>query len=161
MQFSTILVAIVLPALGLAAPAGQSIKASSSSSSGSPASTNKPANGGGNKAGGVGQNGVTDTQLLNAVNGWMNDTGKVTKFLNTATSLTGDDYTTAATIALNAEIDELNHKAVLDAGLDPATIQKANDTLATQGTFQAVVDALQASKLLTSFDHARQASHTS
>jgi predicted Zn-dependent protease len=92
-------------------------------------------------------NGVTDTQLLNAVNGWMNDTGKVTNFLNTATSLTGNDYTTAATIALNAEKDELNHKAVLDAGLDPAAIQKANDTLATQGTFQAVVDALQASKL--------------
>jgi hypothetical protein len=129
MQYSTLLLAAILPALGLAAPAGQSIKASGSSTSAAAGATGTPAKGG-----------------SGAVNGWMNDTGKVTNFLNTATSLTGSDYTTAATIALNAEKDELNHKAVLDAGLDPAAIQSANDTLATQGTFQAVVDALQASK---------------
>lgn len=146
MQYSTLLLAAILPALGLAAPAGQSIKASGSSTSAAAGATGTPAKGGANGGSGAGLNGVTDTQLLNAVNGWMNDTGKVTNFLNTATSLTGSDYTTAATIALNAEKDELNHKAVLDAGLDPAAIQSANDTLATQGTFQAVVDALQASK---------------
>lgn len=87
---------------------------------------------------------VSDKQVANAVVGWMTDTGKVTKFLNTATSFTGDEYTQQATIALNAEIDELNHKAVLDVALDPAAIQSANDTLATQGNFQAVVDSLKA-----------------
>lgn len=145
MQFSVALLAAVLPGLGLAAPAGQAPNFNIKSvverptKVGTSAATNSATPNNGN-------NGVTDTQLLNAVNGWMNDTGKVTNFLNTATSLTGNDYTIAATIALNAEKDELNHKAVLDAGLDPATIQAANDTLATQGNFQAVVDALQASK---------------
>ena len=89
-------------------------------------------------------NGVSDKQVANAVTSWMNDTAKVTKFLNTATSFTGDEFTRQATIALNAEIDELNHKTILDAAFGQmAMIQAANDTLATQGTFQAVVDTLQ------------------
>jgi hypothetical protein len=92
----------------------------------------------------TGASGVSDKQVANAVVGWMTDTGKVTRFLNTATSLTGDEFTKQATIAFNADVDELNHKAVLDVALDPATIQAANDTLATQGNFQAVVDSLQA-----------------
>lgn len=95
------------------------------------------------KAGGA-TNGVSDKQVANAVTSWMNDTGKVTKFLNTATSFTGDEFTRQATIALNAEIDELNHKTILDAAFGQmAMVQAANDTLATQGTFQAVVDTLQ------------------
>lgn len=82
----------------------------------------------------------------------MNDTGKVTKFLNTATSFSGDEYTRQATIALNAEKDELNHKMVLDAALGTMKIvQDANNTLATQGTFQAVVDTLQSSRPIAKF----------
>ncbi|KAF8854781.1 hypothetical protein BDZ45DRAFT_596603, partial [Acephala macrosclerotiorum] len=86
----------------------------------------------------------SDKQVMNAVISWMNDTGKVSKFLNTATSFSGDDFTRQATIALNAEKDELNHKMVLDAAVGQTDmVQSANDTLTTQGTFQAVVDALQ------------------
>ncbi|KAI0127216.1 hypothetical protein BJ170DRAFT_365852 [Xylariales sp. AK1849] len=87
---------------------------------------------------------VSDIQIANAVSSWQNNTGKVTRFLDTATSLTGDDFTKQATIALNAEKDELNHKMVLDAamGMNPA-VQDANNVLAMQGTFQKVVDVLQ------------------
>ncbi|GKT48259.1 uncharacterized protein ColSpa_08440 [Colletotrichum spaethianum] len=91
-----------------------------------------------------GRNGVSSTQIMNAVMSWMQDTGKVTKFLNTATSFTGAEFTKQATIALNAEIDELNHKMVLDTafqGTDMVT--QANAVLDTQGNFQAVVDTLQ------------------
>lgn len=86
----------------------------------------------------------SDTQIANAVSSWMNDTGKVTNFLNTAASFSGDEFTRQATIALNAEKDELNHKQVLDDALgQQPDVQSANNVLATQGTFQAVVDALQ------------------
>lgn len=86
----------------------------------------------------------SETQIRNAVMGWMMDTGKVTMFMNTATSFTGDEYTRQAQIALNAELDELNHKKILDAGLnsDP-NVQAANEVLENQGTFQNVVDVLQ------------------
>ncbi|RBR00474.1 hypothetical protein VDGD_02618 [Verticillium dahliae] len=99
-----------------------------------------------NNGGGAGSNKTpSDTQLMNAVMGWMNDTGKVTNFVNTATSLTGDEFTLQAQIALNAELDELNHKKILDAGLgDNPMVQSANEVLETQGTFQNVVDVLQA-----------------
>lgn len=87
---------------------------------------------------------VSDTQIANAVLSWMNDTGKVTNFLDTATSLTGDDFTRQATIALNAEKDELNHKTILDAAMgQQPDVQDANNVLAMQGTFQMVVDTLQ------------------
>ncbi|KAK1625460.1 hypothetical protein BDP81DRAFT_274160, partial [Colletotrichum phormii] len=95
-------------------------------------------------AGGAGRNGVSDAQVMNAVMSWMQDTAKVTKFLNTATSFTGAEFTKQATIALNAEIDELNHKMILDAafqGTDMVT--QANNVLDTQGNFQQVVDTLQ------------------
>lgn len=86
----------------------------------------------------------SDTQLRNAVMGWMRDTGKVTNFLNSATSLTGDEYTRQAQIALNAEVDELNHKKILDAGLSSMpSVQAANEILDTQGNFQNVVTVLQ------------------
>ncbi|KAG7100854.1 hypothetical protein HYQ44_019335 [Verticillium longisporum] len=106
--------------------------------------TAPPANN--NNNGGAGSNNTpSDTQLMNAVMGWMNDTGKVTNFVNTATSLTGDEFTRQAQIALNAELDELNHKKILDAGLsDNPIVQSANEVLETQGTFQNVVDVLQA-----------------
>ncbi|KZL82224.1 hypothetical protein CI238_10936 [Colletotrichum incanum] len=91
-----------------------------------------------------GRNGVSETQITNAVMSWMQDTAKVTKFLNTATSFTGTEFTKQATIALNAEIDELNHKKVLDAALQGTDmVTQANAVLDTQGTFQQVVDTLQ------------------
>lgn len=79
-----------------------------------------------------------------AVNGWQADTGMVSNWLNTATSLSGDAFTQGATLAYNAEVNELNHKAVLDKNLPQSAIAGANDTLAAQGSFQAVVDSLQA-----------------
>ncbi|KAK2051818.1 hypothetical protein LY76DRAFT_488478, partial [Colletotrichum caudatum] len=88
-------------------------------------------------------NGVSETQIMNAVMSWQQDTGKVTKFLDTATSFTGAEYTKQATIALNAELDELNHKKVLDVALKGMqTVSQANAVLDTQGTFQQVVDVL-------------------
>lgn len=128
----------LLPFFGMAMPAGTSaVKAvSSSASSSSSAAAASASSGGAN---------VSDTQIANAVNSWMNDTGKVTNFLNKATSLTGDEFTRQATIALNAEVDELNHKMILDAAMGQMqSVQEANDVLANQGTFQAVVDTLQA-----------------
>jgi len=86
-------------------------------------------------------------QILNAVALWMNDTGKVSNFMNTATTFTGNEYTKQATIALNAEKDELTHKAVLDAAFGAAgtagAVKAANATLVTKGKFQNVVDVLQ------------------
>lgn len=128
MQFSVpIVILSLLPALGLAIPAATSPKPAAAKSTGAATGTV-----------------VSDKQMMNAVMSWMNDTGKVSKFLDTATSFTGDMFTRQATIALNAEKDELNHKMVLDTALGSMdTIKAANDTLATKGTFQAVVDALQ------------------
>ncbi|KAK1574441.1 uncharacterized protein LY79DRAFT_485370, partial [Colletotrichum navitas] len=83
------------------------------------------------------------SQISNAVTSWRQDTGKVTNFLNTATTYTGSEYTKQATIALNAELDELNHKKVLDTALKGMqTVSQANAVLDTQGTFQQVVDVL-------------------
>ncbi|CCF42927.1 hypothetical protein CH063_12784, partial [Colletotrichum higginsianum] len=97
-----------------------------------------------NNTAGGGRNGVSDVQVMNAVMSWMQDTAKVTKFLNTATSFTGAEFTKQATIALNAEIDELNHKMVLDAAFQGTdTVAQANAVLDTQGKFQQVVDTLQ------------------
>ncbi|KAK1999546.1 hypothetical protein LX36DRAFT_546424, partial [Colletotrichum falcatum] len=85
----------------------------------------------------------SEVQIMNAVMSWQQDTGKVTKFLDTATSFTGAEYTRQATIALNAELDELNHKKVLDVALKGMQmVSQANAVLDTQGTFQQVVDVL-------------------
>jgi hypothetical protein len=153
MQLSLLL--SVLPALVAAVPAGSSsssskisgaTKAASSSSSSSSSSASSSAS----VPPAMSSNGVTmgmklvsDAQVANAVNSWQNNTGKVSNFLNTATSLVGDDFTRQATIALNAEKDELNHKMILDAamGMQP-DVQSANMVLAMQGTFQMVVDVL-------------------
>ncbi|KAM0280801.1 hypothetical protein ACHAQH_003831 [Verticillium albo-atrum] len=108
--------------------------------------TAPPANNNNNNNGGAAPNNApSDTQIMNAVIGWMNDTAKVTNFVNTATSLSGDEFNRQAQIALNAELDELNHKKILDAGLsDNPMVQSANEVLENQGTFQNVVDVLQA-----------------
>lgn len=76
---------------------------------------------------------------------WQTDTGIVSHFMDTATTFTGDEYTKQAQIALDAEKNELLHKAVLDAlpsVTSQATITAANDSLVTQAHFQDVVDRL-------------------
>ncbi|KAK6220890.1 hypothetical protein LQW54_001810 [Pestalotiopsis sp. IQ-011] len=123
--------------------ASSSASGAAKSSSASAAASAVPAAEDGNGVT-MGMKMVSDTQIANAVVSWMNDTGKVTKFLDTATSLTGDDFTKQATIALNAEKDELNHKTILDAAMgQQPDVQDANNVLAMQGTFQMVVDTLQ------------------
>lgn len=76
---------------------------------------------------------------------WQTDTGLVSHFLDTATTYSGAEYTKQAQIALDAEKNELLHKAVLDAIpsiTSQATITAANDSLVTQAHFQDVVDRL-------------------
>jgi len=147
MQLSATLFVLfsILPAFGTALPAAASSAKSSTSKAAAKATGTPDATMAGMMAGMT----PSDKQVMNAVMSWMNDTGKVSKFLNTATSFSGDEFTRQATIALNAEKDELNHKMVLDAAVGTMDMVKAaNDTLATQGTFQAVVDTLQASKFI-------------
>jgi len=83
--------------------------------------------------------------LATAVANWMADTSMVSNFLNTGASIQNNvQFKQAATVAFNAEVDELNHKAIIDAanGADPNVIA-ANSTLVTGGAFQDVVDKLQ------------------
>jgi hypothetical protein len=83
--------------------------------------------------------------LATAVSNWQADTSMVSNFLNTGKSITNNvQFKQAATVAFNAEVDELNHKAIIDAanGNQPNVIA-ANSTLATGGSFQDVVDKLQ------------------
>lgn len=92
-------------------------------------------------------NGQTPTaaDLATAVANWMADTSMVSDFLNRGPTIQNNvAFKQAATVAFNAEVDELNHKAVIDAanGADPNVIA-ANSTLATGGAFQDVVDKLQ------------------
>lgn len=92
-------------------------------------------------------NGQTPSQadLATAVANWMADTSMVSDFLNRGPTIQNNvAFKQAATVAFNAEVDELNHKAVIDAalGTDPNVIA-ANSTLATGGAFQDVVDKLQ------------------
>ncbi|KAH6660877.1 hypothetical protein BKA67DRAFT_530960 [Truncatella angustata] len=125
--------------------AGASASSSSSSARGASASSTSSAVPAVDSSGvTMGMQMVSDTQIANAVLSWMNDTGKVTNFLDSATSFTGDEFTRQATIALNAEKDELNHKNILDAAMGTQPdVQAANNVLAMQGTFQMVVDTLQ------------------
>jgi hypothetical protein len=92
-------------------------------------------------------NGQTPTasDLATAVANWMADTSMVSNFLNTGASIQNNvAFKQAATVAFNAEVDELNHKAIIDqaTGTDPNVIA-ANSTLVTGGAFQDVVDKLQ------------------
>lgn len=136
MQYSAVLLAALLPSFGVAAPAA------ASSAGKAVKFVVRQANGTAPAA--AADNGVSDQQIANAVMSWMADTNKVTNFLNMAASMSGDEFTTQATIALNSEKDELNHKQVLDDALGQTQmVQQANEVLANQGTFQAVVDALQ------------------
>jgi hypothetical protein len=83
--------------------------------------------------------------LATAVSNWQADTAMVSDFLNRGASIQNNiAFKQAATVAFNAEVDELNHKAIIDAvnGADPNVVA-ANSTLATGGSFQDVVDKLQ------------------
>jgi hypothetical protein len=94
---------------------------------------------------GVGNGQTPSTaDLATAVANWMADTSMVSDFLNRGPGIQNNvAFKQAATVAFNAEVDELNHKAVIDAanGADPNVIA-ANSTLATGGSFQDVVDKL-------------------
>lgn len=84
--------------------------------------------------------------LQSAVAAWASDTDKVSNFLDAAAGLTGADFITQATTAAMNEMDELTHKAVLDADATLAAtslVQTANTTLVTNGSFQMVVNLLQ------------------
>lgn len=92
------------------------------------------------------QPGQTPTagDLATAVSNWMADTSMVSNFLNTGAGIQDDtQFKQAALVAFNAEVDELDHKAIIDAanGNQP-NVQSANSTLATGGSFQDVVDKL-------------------
>lgn len=83
--------------------------------------------------------------LATAVSNWQADTSMVSNFLDTGAGIQNNvAFKQAATVAFNAEVDELNHKAIIDAAnsADP-NVQAANSTLATAGAFQDVVDKLQ------------------
>lgn len=92
-------------------------------------------------------NGQTPTaaDLATAVSNWMADTSMVSNFLNTGASIQNNvAFKQAATVAFNAEVDELNHKAIIDAANSQMpNVIAANSTLATGGAFQDVVDKLQ------------------
>jgi len=92
------------------------------------------------------QPGQTPTagDLATAVSNWMADTSMVSNFLDIGKSITDDaQFRQAALVAFNAEVDELDHKAIIDAanGNQPNVIA-ANSTLAGGGAFQDVVDKL-------------------
>ncbi|KAK2589634.1 hypothetical protein QQS21_012690, partial [Conoideocrella luteorostrata] len=113
--------------------------------------------GGGKKAAGGGAGGAAgggrqpSAQAIdNAAASWQADTGIVSQFLSTAENLSGKQLQQAASKALDAENDELNHKAVLDKMFlngrqnnRDATVAQADQVLDKQGTFQFVVDGLQ------------------
>ena len=98
-------------------------------------------------AGAPGANGQTPTagDLATAVSNWMADTSMVSNFLDTGASIQNNAaFKQAALVAYNAEVDELNHKAIIDAAnANQPNVQAANSTLATGGAFQDVVDKLQ------------------
>ncbi|KAJ4154840.1 hypothetical protein LMH87_000115 [Akanthomyces muscarius] len=108
-------------------------------------------NGDGGRAGGgtAGGRPPSTNAIDNAQQSWQRDTGIVSQFLSTATSLPRNQLQAAASKALSAENDELTHKAVLDRMFlnGPrqnrlASIRQANNALETQGNFQLVVDGL-------------------
>lgn len=112
-----------------------------------PGAANAPATGAQTGTGAGIANGQTPTaaDLATAVSNWMADTSMVSDFLNRGASIQNNvAFKQAATVAFNAEVDELNHKAIIDAanGNNP-NVQAANSTLATGGAFQDVVDKLQ------------------
>ncbi|PHH76063.1 hypothetical protein CDD82_4151 [Ophiocordyceps australis] len=89
----------------------------------------------------------SNDEILNAQMGWRSDTGVVSNFLSNAERMSPEQLSSEASIALDAELDELTHKKVLDRkftqgfGQDQTVLQ-ANNVLEGQQTFQFVVDGL-------------------
>ncbi|KAI0178849.1 hypothetical protein GGR52DRAFT_569757 [Hypoxylon sp. FL1284] len=84
------------------------------------------------------------SDISGAQNAWAADTSKVSQFLSSAARLSGTTLTGRAQTALDAELDELTQKAVLDGQFkasDPS-VQAADATLTRPDTFQFVVDGL-------------------
>ena len=82
--------------------------------------------------------------IANAANLWAQDTGKVSQFLNIASTLSGSNFKDQAATALMSENNELTQKQVLDNALGSnPSVQAANDILVEQGTFANVVSLLQ------------------
>ncbi|KAI4862789.1 hypothetical protein F4820DRAFT_398592 [Hypoxylon rubiginosum] len=83
------------------------------------------------------------SDIAGAQNAWASDTSHVSQFLSAAPTLSGASLTSQAQAALDAELDELTRKAVLDKqfAADPS-VQAAGATLARPDTFQFVVDGL-------------------
>lgn len=83
---------------------------------------------------------------------WHDDTMTVSQFLDfgaTAGAKNDPQLKAKALVAYNAEVDELNHKGVLDAYFGtlnsssaPANLVSASQVLVQDGTFQLVVDGL-------------------
>jgi hypothetical protein len=124
MQFSTIFLA-VLPALALAAPATLPKRQF-------PAQPNP------------------NEDITMAAGAWLQDTGFVSSFLDFAVSTFPNpppNLAANAAQALGAELDEVNHKMILDNffvnTLTPnQDVVNACNVLVTQGTFPAVVNRL-------------------
>jgi hypothetical protein len=96
-------------------------------------------------AGTAAQGTPSDADLATAVANWQADTSMVSAFLDQGPTITNNAaFKQAATVAFNAEVDELTHKAIIEGALasDP-NVQAANSTLAGGGAFQDVVDKLQ------------------
>ncbi|KAI1774684.1 hypothetical protein F4818DRAFT_418585 [Hypoxylon cercidicola] len=83
------------------------------------------------------------SDISGAQNAWAADTSKVSQFLSAAPKLRGASLAGAAQAALDAELDELTRKKVLDGqfGGDPS-VKAADATLTRPDTFQFVVDGL-------------------
>ncbi|KAL8382259.1 hypothetical protein RB595_006175 [Gaeumannomyces hyphopodioides] len=143
-----LLLATLLPLFALALPADppyQQDKLPRQTSSCDGGTGNGGQNGGQGLGtpGSPGSSAVTAQQQRGAVSAWRADTGKVSHFLDTATTFAGEEYTQQAQIALDAELDELTHKKVLDQALGgQPQVQAASNVLETQGFFQQVVDVL-------------------
>ncbi|KID89719.1 hypothetical protein MGU_03124 [Metarhizium guizhouense ARSEF 977] len=91
----------------------------------------------------------TSEQIDTAARAWRNDTGTVSNFLSNAESMDPQELQRQGKIALDAENDELLHKAVLDrmflngtAAARDAGVADAHDVLVNQDTFQFIVDGL-------------------
>jgi hypothetical protein len=75
---------------------------------------------------------------------WEQDIGKVSQFLNIASTLSDSDFNDQATAALMSETDELTQKQVLDNALSRnPSAYAANSTLVGKGTFAQVISLLQ------------------
>lgn len=82
--------------------------------------------------------------LLTAASLWSGDVAQVTNFLDEADNITTENFRKRASTALTFEREELKWKDMIDQALaDDPSIQSANNTLVTQGTFGLVVGLLE------------------